>query len=89
MLLDEAIFKARGHQQRAYARPYENVFIEDRTGKQPCQAVCAAVCACHGLVNLQVEEKSFDAEKFLGFLRGVRGSIHGSKGRIWMMLDNW
>ena len=48
---DESIFKSRGFQKTAYARPYENVVVEDRTGKQPCQAVCAAVCACHQLLN--------------------------------------
>ena len=36
-----------------------NVMIEDRTGKQPCQAVCAAVCKCHGLLNIEVTDFSF------------------------------
>ena len=33
---DECVFKARGYQRQAWSAPYENVFVEDRTGKQPC-----------------------------------------------------
>jgi len=83
---DESIFAARGFQNRAYARPYENICVEDRTGKQPCQAVCAAVCACHQLLNIEVEDYSFDAEKFLNFLKGVAGAC--GKERIYLFLDN-
>lgn len=44
---DECIFTARGFQTHAWSKPGENIVVEDRTGRQPCQAVCAGVCSCH------------------------------------------
>ena len=49
--------------------------VEDRTGKQPCQAVCAAVCKCHKLLTYMIEDYSFDEEKFEVFLRELRASV--------------
>ena len=65
---DECVFKSRGYQKQAWSGPYENVIVEDRTGKQPAQAVCAAVCKCHGVLYYQVEDYSYDEEKFVSFL---------------------
>ena len=71
---------------RAWAHKYESVLIEDRTGKQPCLAVCAAVCACHGLLTFEIEEYSFDAVKFVRFLEGLRGAVGDEK--LYVLLDN-
>ena len=63
------------------------MLIEDRTGKQPCQAVCAAVCKCHGLVNIEVTDYSFTREKFESFLRDLRAQVDGEQ-TIYLFLDN-
>ena len=83
---DEAVFTARGFQMSAWARPGENVEVEDRTGKQPCQAVCAAVCACHSLLTFAIEDYSFDEAKFSSFLEQVRDAC--GDGPVWLFLDN-
>ena len=70
----------------AFSHVQENIFVEDRTGKQPCQAVCAAVCACHGLLHYEIEDYSFDAEKFVNFLEGVAGATNDKK--TYIFLDN-
>ena len=85
---DEAIFSARGFQMKAWSRPNETIHVNDRSGNQPCQAVCAAVCACHGLLTYEVEDFSFDAEKFIGFLRSLRGAKGVGDERIYLFLDN-
>ena len=71
---------------RAYAALGKNIVIEDRTGHQPCLAVCAAVCKCHGLLAICIEEKSFDALKFKNFLREVRAAA--GEGTVHLFLDN-
>jgi hypothetical protein len=48
---DESVFVARGYQNRAWSQPNDNIVIQDRTSTQDCQAVCAGVCKCHGLLN--------------------------------------
>ena len=84
---DECVFKARGYQKQAWSGPYQNVTVEDRTGKQPAQAVCAAVCKCHGVLTYQIEDFSFDEEKFKSFLREVRASS-GNDDKLYLFLDN-
>jgi hypothetical protein len=86
--LDESTFTSRAFQQRAWARENENILVEDRTGKQPCLAVCAAVCACHGLLTFEVEEDSFDAPKFVRFLEGLRGCAGVGDEKLFLLLDN-
>ena len=81
------MFKARGYQKQAWSGPYENITVEDRTGKQPCQAVCAAVCKCHGVLTYMIEDYSFDEVKFKSFLREVRASV-GNEDKIYLFLDN-
>ena len=84
---DECVFKSRGYQKNAWSNQRANVLIEDRTGKQPCQAVCAAVCKCHGLVNIEVTDYSFTREKFESFLRDLRAQVDGEE-TIYLFLDN-
>ena len=48
--------------------------------------MCAAVCACHGLLTFEVEEDSFDAPKFIRFLEGLRGAV--GKEKVYVLLDN-
>ena len=84
---DECVFKARGYQKNAWSNQKTNIIIEDRTGKQPCQAVCAAVCKCHGLVNIEVTDYSFTQEKFESFLRDLRAQVKGNE-KIYLFLDN-
>ena len=83
---DECIFTARGFQTHAWAKPGENVIVEDRTGKQPCQAVCAGVCACHQLLAYVIEDYSIDEHKFCSFLRELRASTGDET--IYLFLDN-
>lgn len=64
----------------------DNVVVEDRTGSQPCQAVCAAVCSCHKLLAYQIEDFSFDKFKFMSFLRELRASTGDET--IYLFLDN-
>ena len=73
---------------RAWARTNENIYVEDRTGNQPCQAVCAAVCACHGLLTFEVEDYSFNADKFINFLEGLRGALSVGDEKLYVFLDN-
>ena len=61
--------------------------IEERIGNQPCQAVCAAVCACHGLLHYEIEDYSFDAQKFINFLEGVSGLMKPGV-KTYLFLDN-
>ena len=84
---DECVFKARGYQKNAWSNQKTNIIIEDRTGKQPCQAVCAAVCKCHGLVNIEVTDYSFTQEKFESFIRDLRAQVEGNE-KIYLFLDN-
>ena len=84
---DECVFKARGYQKQAWAGPYENVIVEDRTGNQPCQAVCAAVCKCHKVLTYQIEDYSFDEEKFNSFLKEIRATA-GNDDKLYLFLDN-
>ena len=72
--IDECIFKARGFQMKAWAAPGQNILVEDRTGKQPCQAVCAAVCSCHNLLAYTITDYSYDEHKFIEFLVELRAS---------------
>ena len=85
---DEAIFAARGFQMKAWSLPNETIHVSDRSGNQPCQAVCAAVCACHGLLTYEVEDYSFDAAKFTGFLRSLRAAQGVGDERLYLFLDN-
>ena len=83
---DETIFNARDFQMKAWSLPRTNVRVDDRTGNQPCLAVCAAVCKCHGLLAFTIEEQSYDAPKFKNFLQEVRSAAGNDK--IYMFLDN-
>ena len=84
---DECVFKSRGYQQHAWSGPYENIIVEDRTGRQPAQAVCAAVCKCHGVLTYMIEDYSFDETKFESFLREVRASL-ANEEKVYLFLDN-
>jgi hypothetical protein len=88
VFIDESTFTARAFQMSAWAQKHDNVLVEDRTGKQPCLAVCAAVCACHGLLTYEVEEESFDAPKFIRFLDGLRGCSGVGDEKLFLLLDN-
>ena len=70
----------------AWAKPGENVVVEDRTGNQPCQAVCAAVCSCHRLLAYAIEDYSFDRWKFIAFLKELRASTGDET--LYLFLDN-
>jgi hypothetical protein len=83
---DEAIFSARGFQMEAWSKPGQNVELEDRTGNQPCQAICAAVCSCHGLLTFTQQDYSIDREAFQDFLKDIRGAVGNEK--IYLFLDN-
>ena len=72
---------------QAWSNKRLNVQVEDRTGKQPCQAVCAAVCSCHKLLAIAVEDYSFDVDKFVNFLEQIAGSVD-AKDKIFLFLDN-
>ena len=50
VFLDECVYKSRDFQKLAFSRPYMNLKVEDRTYKQPCQAVCTAISSHHGVV---------------------------------------
>ena len=84
---DECVFKSRGYQKQAWSAPYDNITVEDRTGKQPCQAVCAAVCRCHGILTYQIEDYSFNEEKFEYFLKEIRAAT-GGEDKLYLFLDN-
>ena len=64
----------------------ENIILADSTGDQPCQALCAAVCSCHGLLTYAIEDYSFNGEKFESFLKDVRGACGDEK--VYLFLDN-
>ena len=83
---DEAIFTAKGMKMKAWSAPGQNITVEDRTGRQPCQDVCAAVCPCHELLTFAIEEFSFDGPKFMSFCRQVRDACGDEK--VYMFLDN-
>ena len=42
--------------------------VEDRTGRQPCIAVIAAVCKCHGVWAWDKREYSYNAQAYVAFL---------------------
>ena len=83
---DEALFKARDFQMAAWSLPGQNVQVEDRTGRQLCQAVCAAVCPCHQLLSFAIEEVSFTKETFSSFLEQVRDACGDEP--VYLFLDN-
>ena len=85
---DEAIFAARGFQMTAWSKPNENIYVHDRTGNQPCQAVCVAVCACHGLLTYEIEDYSFNGDKFIHFLKSLRGAVGVGDEKLFLFLDN-
>ena len=61
----------------AWSNPGKNINVEDRSRNQPCQAVCAAVCSCHGLLAVRTEDYSFDQDKFQDFLTDVSSAVDG------------
>ena len=83
---DEALFKARDFQMAAWSLPGQNVQVEDRTGRQLCQAVCAAVCSCHRLLTFAIEDESFTKESFGSFLEQVRDACGDEP--VHLFLDN-
>jgi hypothetical protein len=83
---DEAIFTSKGFSMLAWAGPSNNVLVEDRGGKQVCQAVCAAVCPCHELLTFAIEEFSFDGPKFISFCKQIRDACGDEK--VYLFLDN-
>ena len=80
------MFKSRDFHKQAWALPYENVQVNDRTPNQPCQAVSAAVCSCHKLLAVTQTDYSFDATKYLEHLRDIRDSCGDEK--IYLFIDN-
>lgn len=83
---DECIFTARGFQNAAWSNINENVRVADSTGNQPCQALCGAVCSCHGLLAHMITDYSFNQEKFIEFLRRLHDAVNGEK--VYLFLDN-
>ena len=65
---DETIFKSRDFNRYAYAGVKQKIVVEDRTPSQPCQAVCAAVCRCHGVIQFYQTDGSMNEDKFMDFL---------------------
>ena len=49
--------------------------------------MCAAVCKCHGVLTYQIEDYSFDEEKFASFLKEIRASL-GNDEKVHLFLDN-
>ena len=86
VFVDESTFVARGFSTQAWSNRHDNIVVEDRTGKQPCQAICAAVCKCHGLLAYNIEDYSFSKDKFCGFLENLSRSVRGEK--VYMFIDN-
>lgn len=74
IFIDECTFSSRGFSKTAWSNQHQNITVEDRSRNQPCQAVCAAVCVCHGLLAVRVEDYSFDNQKFIDFLVDVRSA---------------
>ena len=63
IFLDEAVFSQNSYQTlKAWSAPNTNVIVEDRGKSVPCQAVCAAVCKCHGLFTYEVRDFSFNGQ---------------------------
>ena len=83
---DEAIFTSKGYQTRAWAGPGRNVVVEDRGSSEPCKAVVAAVCACHGLLTFYVQDHSIKGPDFAAFLKDVRGAC--GEERVHLFIDN-
>ena len=83
---DECVFSARGFKMSAWSNPHENIEVEDRSRNQPCQAVCAAVCSCHGLLAVRTVDYSFDQERFQDFLTDVSSAVDGE--HVYLFLDN-
>ena len=86
--VDECCFVARSFQQQAWSNQKETILVEDRTnsGYQVCQAVCAALCKCHGVLTYMIKEKSFKKESFCEFLDLVGAALKGKKA--YMFIDN-
>ena len=83
---DESIFTGRGFQMQAWSRRGENIRVQDRTGNQPCQAVCAAICTCHKVLVIKQVDYAFTAESYCEFLEDVVGAC--GKEKIYLFQDN-
>lgn len=70
---------------KAWSRPGDNILVEDRTGNQPCQAVCAGVCKCHQLLNYMITDHSMDETKFIEFLQQLRATH--PVGKLFIFFD--
>ena len=71
---------------QAWCGPNSNIEVFDRTGNQPCKAMVAAVCECHGLVNYAVEDYSIKANVFANFLRELRQKF--LEEPLYLFVDN-
>ena len=85
VFLDECIFKSRDFKRKAWSKPYDNLFVEDRTQKQPCQAICVAICSCCGVLAQHQADYSFTHETFIEMLDCIHGAVGDE--RIYLFLD--
>ena len=93
LYLDECTFKARGYQQYAWSRPCENIEVFDRTKAQPCIAVIAAVCTCHGVWAWAMRPYSYNKEAYVDFLHQCKERWdqeygEGGSEKMVIFLDN-
>ena len=87
LYLDEAVFTARGYSQLAWSAPGTNILIRDPLQRQPCIAVIAAVCRCHGLYSWDMREYSYNKEAYIEFLRSIKATWE-SKEPMYVFQDN-
>ena len=45
------------------------------------------MCKCHKVLTYQIEDYSFDEEKFNSFLKEIRASV-GNDEKVYLFLDN-
>ena len=60
--------------------------VDDRTGKQPVQAVSIAVCKCHKVLAHMQTDYSFDTIKFIEMLHEIHGACDNRK--VYLFMDN-
>lgn len=83
---DESIFTGRGFQMLAWSRQGENIRVQDRTGKQPCQAVAAAICVCHKVLAIKQVDYAFNQDTYCEYLEEIAGACKNEK--IYLFQDN-
>ena len=86
VFLDECIFKQRDMKRKAWSNAYENLSVEDRTPNQPCQCICVAICACHGMLAYHQVDYAFDHESFMVMLDNIADAVKGNE-KIYLFQD--